>query len=309
MPAGFNKGQIEYIKTIANVNGHKTYKETSNISANNRQCAVGTAATCDPSLRYRCFVIGHRPFVNPTGSVDQTTNKVTDPTHEHMTGVYYVEINQNLETASPQQRVSPECFLESVNCKMRHVLKLDNAVDVQSHKEFRLLVFRHRERQSHEADHCENFSNPLYDILHGSANTKYGPKGFRHTMDHHGNIDYENWTGYNQYHDREALMTNPTNSEDYIVMKDCRYYLGREYGGKHIYEDKFFWDHEDPIAVDNAWLDLSDSNKNYCWYILILCTNNDVNEPAADGSFSGTDAAVDHLGYIKFDVNTYVTSG
>ena len=72
MPAGFNKGQIEYIKTIANVNGHKSYLAKSTY-AQNHAAITGTTAVCDTNLRYACWTIGKRPLMYGTGAIDGTT--------------------------------------------------------------------------------------------------------------------------------------------------------------------------------------------------------------------------------------------
>lgn len=294
MPAGFNKGQIEYIKTIANVNGHKSYRSTT-VATQNHDVTVGTAASNDDHLKYAIWCLGDRPVTNPTGDIDANTDGVYDTTIGQL-NVYDVPINEDRDTADHSQRVTPECFLESLSIKMRHITALDETIDQQSHKEFRLLVFRHREKQHASPQLAENRSNPLYDMFHGAANLKYGPKGFRNKIEH-GNINYNAWGGYDSRFDRDAMITDPINTEDYVLMKDCRYYLGREYGGKHIYEDRFFWDFEDPINTDNADISYTDSTKNYCWYIMLLGVNND-----------GTNQ-LQNLGYLRFAGNTYVTSG
>lgn len=297
MPAGFNKGQIEYIKTIANVNGHKTYKAT-HIGTQARTHLDGNTAVCDPYARYLMWCLGNKPVTNPTGDISATTDLVTEPNLTEF-DVYDVAINSDQTVASEAERVTPECFLESVHVKLRHLVNLDNTVDVDSHKEFRLMVFRHKEKQHSSPQLSQNRSNPLYDMFHGAKNTKYGPKGYRLKMDDEGTINYTAHSGYDINFDKDAMLTDSINKEDYVVMKDCRYYLGREYGGKHIYEDRFFWDHEDPIATDARDLTKNDSDKNYCWYIMLLGVNN-----AVDAS-----AAIDNMGYVTMRGNTYVTSG
>jgi len=310
MPAGFNKGQIEYIKTIANVNGHKTYKTTSypipstDSTVNDQTQAhyrvQGETPLCDDAARYAIWCLGPRPLMRGTGdTAGGNTNLAADQTITSI-DVYNVPIQQNLELADEQKRVSPECFLESVNMKMRHITNLDadHDHDNDSHKEFRLIVFRHKEKQHYHKQIAQNHSNPLYDMFFGAGGYKYGPKGYRQQFDNEGNLDYVNHSGFNVYFDRDMMLTDSMNKDDYVVMKDCRYYLGREYGGKHIYEDRFHWDHEDPIATDAAELTNIEGDKNYCWYIMLLCSNN---SPSND--------AVDNLGYVRFMANTHVTSG
>lgn len=297
MPAGFNKGQIEYIKTIANVNGHKTYKAT-HVGAQDHTVVTGHQPACDDHARYAIWCLGARPLSRPTGGVVASTDLVQDITIDSI-DCYNVPIEENHTNAEPDERVTPECFLESVSCKLRQITNLDadHDHDVNSHKEFRLVIFRHKEKQSSIHGLGDNFSNPLYDMYWGAENRKYGPKGYRNKMDQEGTINYNNHTGYDVKFDRDAMLTDPINKEDYVVMKDCRYYLGREYGGKHIYEDMFTWDHEDPIATEDPRLDHVDNNKNYCWYIYLLGVNNDATN------------VIDNLGYIRMSLNTHVTSG
>jgi hypothetical protein len=67
MPAGFNKGQIEYIKTIAATNAHKTYKPiifpaAADYAANHLTKTIGTHG--------RAFwaVLTKQPYVAITGA-------------------------------------------------------------------------------------------------------------------------------------------------------------------------------------------------------------------------------------------------
>jgi hypothetical protein len=300
MPAGFNKGQIEYIKTIANVNGHKTYKVTTH-AGQQHTVEQGVASSRDGLMKFKLFSLGPTPItLKPASPNDPSTGNHSTPLD-----VYNIPINSDQAAATAQQRVTPECFFESVNCKLRLVSTLDETIDEQSHKEYRLIVFRHKEKQHHILQNAENFSNPLYDMFWGAGNVKYGPEGYRRSHDDHGDINYVDSSSYDAAYDRDAMMTDPMNKDDYVVMKDCRFYLGREYGGKHIYEDRFHWDHEDPIATDNADLTTVDSNKNYCWYIYLACVNNDTR---AVGQ-SGLPNTPTDLGYIRLALHTHVTSG
>lgn len=300
MPAGFNKGQIEYIKTIANVNGHKTYKTTTH-AGQPHTVETGVASSCDGLLKFKMFCLGPCPIIVTPGA----PNDPSTGNHATPLDVYNIPLQETQASATAQQRVTPECFLESVNCKLRVISDLDQSIDLQSHKEYRLIVFRHREKQHHVLQNASNFSNPLYDMFWGAGNVKYGPQGYRRSHDDHGDINYVDSSSYNSAYDRDAMMTDSMNTEDYVVMKDCRFYLGREYGGKHIYEDRFNWNHEDPIATDAADITTVDSDKNYCWYIYLQAINN----ATLGAGVSGNPDAVDSLGYIRLALNTHVTSG
>ena len=71
------------------------------------------------------------------------------------------------------------------------------------------------------------------------------------------------------------LMTLPLNKNDYVVMRDVRFFLGQSQGKSH-FEDVFDFDFNDPINTADADLLSSDtlSNKNYRWHCVIIGTSN-----------------------------------
>ena len=71
------------------------------------------------------------------------------------------------------------------------------------------------------------------------------------------------------------LMTMPLNKNDYVVMRDVRFFLGQAQGKSH-YEDVFDFDFNDPINTADTDLLSSDtlSDKNYRWQCLIIGTSN-----------------------------------
>ena len=71
------------------------------------------------------------------------------------------------------------------------------------------------------------------------------------------------------------LMTMPLNKNDYVVMRDVRFFLGQMQGKSH-YEDVFDFDFNDMINTGDTDLLTSDtlSDKNYRWQCVILGTSN-----------------------------------
>ena len=71
------------------------------------------------------------------------------------------------------------------------------------------------------------------------------------------------------------LMTMPLNKNDYVVMRDVRFFLGQSQGKSH-FEDVFDFDFNDPINTADTDLMTSDtlSNKNYRWHCVIIGTSN-----------------------------------
>jgi len=293
--APFNKREIGYIKAIADVGGHTTYKP-ANLNVSDTLAKLDANDTHDGFGKYAFISIGAAPTVYTSGSTDTThaINGGRDWFHE--IPVYDVEINTDESGVRTQQRVTPECYLESVHARMRMIQQLDVTDNTKSHQEYRMLVFRHKERQCDDERFAENFSNPLYDMFLAANNYKYGPLGYRLKSNLDGGAnDYAGLT--NEYNDIQSLMTNMVNKEDYVFMKDVRFYLGKEYGGKHIYEDVFHWNHADPIATEAQDLTHNESNnKNYSWYIAIFATTN---APSVQADFP----------YVRFDTTTHVTSG
>lgn len=293
--APFNKRQIGYIKAIADVGGHTTYK--ANLLGQSHTLDKLTAATThDGQGKYAFISIGNAPQVYTSGATNTLHAINQSRPWFHELPVYDVTVNTDETAVSNEQRVTPECYLESVHARMRLIQQLDVSNDTQSHQEYRMLVFRHKERQCSDERFAENFSNPLYDMFLAPSNFKYGPLGYREKSDlAAGSNDYVGATNF--HNDIQSLLTCMTNKEDYVFMKDVRFYLGKEYGGKHIYEDVFHWDHADPIATEATDLSRNESNnKNYTWYIAIFASTN---SPSVAADFP----------YVRFDATTHVTSG
>lgn len=301
--APFNKRQIGYIKAIADVGGHTTHKGNT-LNASGSLAKLASNNIHDNLGKYAFVTIGQPPQVYVSGTsnfkapIDKDESPVgaADRAWVHKIPVYNVETNTDEQACAHDQRVTPECYLESVHARMRLIQELDVTNDAQSHQEYRMLVFRHKERQCSDERFAENFSNPLYDMFLAPNNYKIGPLGFRRKSKFDDGVnDYV--TASDTYNDTQTLMTCMKNKEDYVFMKDVRFYLGKEYGGKHIYEDTFHWDHADPIATEAEDLTHNESNnKNYSWYVAIYCTTN---KGSTNADFP----------YVRFDTTTHVTSG
>jgi len=71
------------------------------------------------------------------------------------------------------------------------------------------------------------------------------------------------------------LMTMPLNKNDYVVMRDVRFFLGQSQGKSH-FEDTFDFDFNDPINTAHKDLLGSDtlSDKNYRWQCVLIGTSN-----------------------------------
>lgn len=280
----FNRGEVEYIKTIAQVNGHKTYKITTH-GVSNTIASSGTTwnTTGDANGKFCLLTFGKKPKVytpsSPNAPVDITADEID---------IFNIPLNTTEGSATSAERASEACFLESVNARMRLIQGIED-----DHSEYRIIVFRHKEKQSHVINLGENFSNPLYDLFLGGNAYKYGPLGYRRQESLEGDITYN--TDSSTQNDVQNMMVIPVNKEDYVTMFDARIYLGKEYGGKHIYEKRFHWDHRDPCETNSADITETENNKNYTWYMMILKTDN-------------ANSVADNP-YLRLDFTTFVTSG
>ena len=156
--------------------------------------------------------------------------------------------------------------------------------------------------------------NPGYDLFMGQTGRPRGPLGYRTSpnldknMDPNGapapyysgdrwdgstgfnpgtipqgssDVGHGDTTGSSKFPLGEAnfthrdLMTMPLNKNDYVVMRDVRFFLGQAQGKSH-YEDVFDFDFNDPINTADTDLLSSDtlSDKNYRWQCVIIGTSN-----------------------------------
>lgn len=163
-----------------------------------------------------------------------------------------------------------------------------------------------------------SFRNPNYDFWMGQTGRKRGYYGF--TYNH--NLDKNNltldppgekyagkrWGAHTGDGDSlvdgsfsgtaptgeamftvDDLMTQRINKDDYVVMKDVRFFLGKEHGKSH-FEDTLHWDWNDPI--DTPEKDLLSSptlnDKNYRWNMTLLGTTGGANPTKINYSYRWT---------------------
>jgi len=294
MPAGFNSGQIEYIKAIANVNGHKTYKDVSyNRDATASAVDHLNLQTSDAKCRYGIWCLGQKPVLrDSSGNIGVTTL----PLHE-LDAFNVPKATNSDSIVTNLEREGDEGFLESTHINMRLLLPhLDGtSTFTQDHTEFRMIVFRARDRQHHLETHLKDTNNFMFNLFRGNQNYAIGFSGFQQREDIYGNLNYTVSTsaansGLYNVQGQDA-MTVPVNKESWVVMRDHRFYLGKEYGGKNIYEDSFHWDWKDPIATSSDDVTETDNEKNYTWYIALIANNNSLvtqDNPLVSIRFTGT---------------------
>lgn len=285
MPAGFNKGQVEYIKTIANVNGHKTYKPVRWPLLNSTIYDNALTKTQDLYTKWRMFCLDRSPQVRKPSATPSDPNElgVYGDTVIVPLDAFNVPIAANSDgVVNETQREGTEGFLESTHLRLRCVLKhaTDGGFEAD-HGEYRIIVFRARDRQHPEIEHMQDENNPLYNLFRGMNNYNIGFDGYELKENQQGTIKYSDDSSDGNYDVTWASSTGcfnlPVNKEAWIVMKDHRFFLGREYGGKNIYETTLHWNWNDPVATASPHVSDTTNDKNYNWYILIMGTNNNAN--------------------------------
>jgi hypothetical protein len=152
-----------------------------------------------------------------------------------------------------------------------------------------------------------SFRNPNYDLFVGQTGRKRGFVGFtgHPRLDSSNPYNLENpaseyysgeyWNGIGwingggtadsrgseKFPYGEAgmtvddLMTARLNRDDYVVMKDVRFFLGKEHGKSH-FEDTLHWDWNDPIETnqENVLTSPTLNNKNFRWMMTLIGTSN-----------------------------------
>jgi len=136
-------------------------------------------------------------------------------------------------------------------------------------------------RTSPKLDKCMDPAGspaPYYSGKHWSGGSGYVP-GF--VPVHSSDAGHGDTTGSSMFPLGEAkfthrdLMTMPLNKNDYVVMRDVRFFLGQTQGKSH-FEDVFDFDFNDPINTGDTDLLSSDTiaDKNYRWHCVIIGTSN-----------------------------------
>lgn len=274
----FNKREVGYIKALAGTNDHTVHKAVAVGASNNLQKVgfpgqnIARAAQSDDRMSYVMYCLGQVPQSYQHGTADI----LQQDSIMQSIDCYDIPINNDRDAVLPNQRGSREMWLEKVHARIR----LIQPISATDHVEYRMVVFRHKEKQHANQRYASNFSNPLNDMFLARNGRFYGPEGYRRET-HEGSNDYVAFAGYAASHDSQSMLQDLMNKKDYVVMKDCRFYLGTDYGGKHIFEDNLVWDHQDAIDTDQSDITTTETEKNYTWYIWIgYCDNTGADAPA-----------------------------
>ena len=196
----------------------------------------------------------------------------------------------------------------------------------QDHYEFRWIVWRSKRPTMHKnsddsythtnmemvRDGC-SFRHAGYDLFSGYTGRKRGFLGYtlNQNLDKdkgaaNSKLDTEKYSGF-RYNGSalvqdgsftainpdgeekftvDDLMTMRLNKDDYVIMKDVRFFLGKEHGKSH-FEDHLHWDWNDPIDTeyDNVLTSPTLNNKSYRWHMTLLGTTGTKNAVSLNCSY------------------------
>lgn len=220
------------------------------------------------------------------------------------------------------KRVGPEFFLDSTHLRMRFTMP-DFTVTSgkQPHYEYRLIIFRNRKPVASRTPaegatpvtaedqgsfvHGVSLLNFHYDLFNGYVGRPVGLQGFRkrQALDNSelcsGNVrsgtsftttggTTRRPTGEQNLLTADDYMTLPVNDADYIVKCDERFFLGPEHGKSHYEKNiRFDWNQRGETDSDNMQNGLPEGF-NGCWYVMLLGTSNDQQDPNLNILYRGT---------------------
>lgn len=294
--APFSRRQTAYIRAIADQGKHDTFIEVMNRPAtsgleNYDDSLVGD--TSQAHCKYKLWCLGDLPQVFDSGTVN-TTAAIADSGAVEALGVFSTQFAENTATENISKnalvRGTGEVFLDKTTLNFRCLfdpVHFDDSTKAR-HGEFRFIVFRHKEKQSTDIKLAQNFSNPLYDLFLNGSNYKCGIKGYRDSVENGGTLHYTVGTG--AYNEASALMTSMINKEDYVVMKDVRFFLGPRFGKSH-YETRMDWNWNTVLDCNTVpgetvvdITEQADHSNNFKWYCMLIGTRLHSADDATGGS-------------------------
>lgn len=292
--APFSRRQTAYIRAVADQGKHTSY-----IGILNRPAGTGNLESYDDSLtedtaqahcKYKLYCLGEAPQVWDTG-----TGNTTAALSCESLNAFSTQFRVNDATASDIQdnqlvRGTGEVFLDKTTLNFRCLFDpkhFDDSANAR-HGEFRFIIFRHKEKQSSDVRLADNMANPLYDLFVDVNNQKCGIKGTRSKVREVGTNDYT--ASYNWFNETSALLTSMVNKEDYVVMKDVRFFLGPRFGKSH-YETRVDWNWNTVLdcstVPEETLLDVTEQAEhpnNFKWYALMIGTRLHDSDDATGGS-------------------------
>lgn len=171
-------------------------------------------------------------------------------------------------------RYGDNCYLESTSLKVRVCLPHDR-YNLDEITMGRLIVFRSKEKQSQIEEESMDHANPHYDLFIDHDGYEQGLNGY---VDHENAEHYIKSTSHNNYNST-AIQNFLVNKKKYVVMKDCKFNLGKDFGSIG-FETSLRWDWNDQCNDIPAFrLDIISGqsgdavNKNYSWYVVAIGCN------------------------------------
>jgi hypothetical protein len=285
MPLTLTSRDKAYVRAVAHGGAHDMYKGILNHvkpTTNDGKFTLGTQHD-----HYVMFHLGEKP----KSQINRTWHDASGNSHElqdidhDLSSAYSNSINLNFanfakggDTAGTtklhSKRYGDNVFLDSTQIRIR--VSLPHArFNADEHSMCRMIVFRAREKQCHIPEESLDHANPHYDLFLTQSGYVQGLNGY---VDHN---DYENYIKRTTHAEVGplALQNFLVNKSKYVVMKDCKFNLGKDFGALG-FETFLRWDWQDrlndiPATRHDCTAAQSGDGptKNYEWYILIMGMN------------------------------------
>lgn len=293
MPLTLTSRDKAYVRAVAHGGAHNMYKGIRNVYTSGSDAGkfyLGTA-----HARYIMLHLGVKPKSQiakswHTGNnfggqdIDHTLSAHYKNSHDLQAfnfpkAVDVLNADGAVTTKQFQHRYGDNVFLESTNLKLRVYLPHGRYIGENgAHPQnclCRMIVFRAKEKQNHIPEESIDHANPHYDLF---LDDQAYPAGLNGYVDHQDEEHYKDLESHNGYH-ALAMQNMLVNKKKYVVMKDCKFNLGQDFGSL-AFETNLRWDWRDQMnEIPASRQDITAAqggdgpNKNYEWYILVLGMN------------------------------------
>lgn len=283
MPLTLTSRDKAYVRAVAHGGAHKMfmgYQGTVTSGSSVGKMSIGT----DHS-RYIMMHLGLKPK-SQIAKTWHTGNNFEAQDIDHDIGSQYknshnlsmFQFPKGADTAGAtkeySKRYGDSVFLESTHVRLRVNLP-HSRYNADQNCFGRCIVFRSKEKQNHIPEESLDHANPHYDLFIDAAGTERGLNGY---VNHQDEENYVHESSHQNYH-ATTLQNLLVNKKKYVVMKDCKFNLGKDFGAL-AFETTLHWDWKDQmneIPANRGDITAAQGgdcpNKNYEWYILVIGCN------------------------------------
>lgn len=271
-----------YVRAVAHGDAHDMYKGVRVDAESSAQMFVGTSHD-----RYTLLHLDnitktqiHKAWHILPGNSWELQDLSHDLTPSHVSNValnafsFPKAADSASITKSHQNRYGDNVFLDSTHLRVR--ISLPQArYNADEESMCRFIVFRSKEKQSNIVERSLDHSNPHYDLFLNADGYEQGLNGLVNHADSEEYLAYSVHANYGPM----SLQNFLINKKKYVVMKDCKFNLGKDFGTLG-FETTLHWDWNDRMLdIPHLRDPVTDSDdgdgpkKNYSWYMLVMMMN------------------------------------